>query len=63
MTRRLFANVTMLLEDMHSVAVEGQRRDNAPDMQLALARHLRAGIVRLDAIVMEIALRAGRAGE
>lgn len=63
MTQRLFADVTMLLEDMHSIAVEGQRRDNAPDMQLALARHLRAGIVRLDGLVLEIALRAGRAGE
>lgn len=60
---KLFADATMLLEDLHGVAVEGQRRDNAPDMQLALARHLRAGIVRLDGIVVEIALRAGRAGE
>lgn len=63
MTQRLFATATMLLEGMHSVAVEGQRRDNAPDMQLALAGQLRAGIVRLDGIVVEIALRAGRAGE
>ncbi len=63
MVPRLFADATMLLEDLHSVAVEGQRRDNTPDMQLVLARHLRAGVVRLDGIVLEIALRAGGAGD
>ncbi len=61
MVQKLFADATMALEDLHSVAVEGQRRDNAPDMQLALATHLRAGIVGLDAIVLDIALTLGAA--
>ena len=34
---RLFADITALLEDMHGLAVEGQRRDNAPDMQSVAA--------------------------
>lgn len=59
--QKLFADATMALEDLHIVAVEGQRRDNAPDTQLALARHLRAGIVGLDAIVLAIALNLGAA--
>ena len=61
MVQKLFADATMALEDLHSVAVEGQRRDNAPDMQLALATHLRAGVVDLDAIVLDIALTLGAA--
>jgi hypothetical protein len=61
MVQKLFADAMMALEDLHSVAVEGQRRDNAPDMQLALATHLRAGIVSLDAIVFDIALHLGAA--
>lgn len=49
MVQKLFADATMTLEDLHSVAVEGQHREMPADMQLALARHLRAGIVGLDA--------------
>jgi len=45
---RLFANVTAKLEDLHSVAVEGQRRDNSRDMQRALVSQLRMGFVSLD---------------
>lgn len=45
---RLFADVTAKLEDLHSVAVEGQRRDNSRDMQRALACQLRMGIISLD---------------
>lgn len=45
---RLFADVTAKLEDLHSVAVEGQRRDNSHDMQRALACHLRMGMMSLD---------------
>jgi hypothetical protein len=40
----LFADVTAKLEDLHAVAVEGQRADNAPDMQSALNAHLRTGL-------------------
>ncbi len=45
---RLFADVTAMLEDLHSVAVEGQRRDNSRDMQRALACQLRMGMMSLD---------------
>ena len=44
----LFADVTARLEDLHSLAVEGQRADNAPDMQSVLIVHLRFGLVALD---------------
>ncbi len=39
----LFTDATMALEDLHSVALEGQRRDHAPDRQRALASALQAG--------------------
>lgn len=41
---RLFADVTAMLEDLHAIAVEGQRADNARDMQSALNTHLRDGL-------------------
>ena len=44
----LFADATAKLEDLHAVAVEGQRADNAPDMQGVLIVHLRSGLVALD---------------
>lgn len=51
----LFAEITARLEDLHSIAVEGQRADNAPDMQAVLALHLRAGLVALDGTVRGVA--------
>lgn len=45
---RQFADVTAKLEDLHSVAVEGQRRDNSRDMHWALACQLRMGIMSVD---------------
>lgn len=45
---RAFAAITARLEDAHSIAVEGQRRDNAPDMQGVLISHLRAGLAEID---------------
>ena len=45
----LFADATAKLEDLHAVAVEGQRSDNAADMQLVLVGQLRSGIAALDA--------------
>lgn len=43
----MFGEVTAKLEDLHSVAVEGQCTDNAPDMQCALNAHLQSGVVVL----------------
>lgn len=59
--QKLFADATMALEDLHSVALEGQRRDHGPDMQRRLATDLRAGIMGLDAIARAIALQLGAA--
>lgn len=39
----LFAKITAKLEDLHAIAIEGQRRDNSPDIQRALASQLRNG--------------------
>jgi hypothetical protein len=59
--QKLFADATMALEDLHSVALEGQRRDHSPDMQRVLATDLRAGIMGLDAIALAIAVQLGAA--
>ena len=45
---RAFAVITARLEDAHSLAVEGQHRDNAPDMQRILVAQLRAGLAEID---------------
>jgi len=55
----LFADVTALLEDMHSIAVEGQRCDNPPEVQLALVASLRPGIIRLDKALIAIGIAVG----
>lgn len=61
MTRvaELFAAATMVLEDVHPVAVAGQRRDLAPDAARALVMRLRAAVAALEAILAEIAARVG----
>lgn len=58
----LFAEVTANLEDLHAIAVEGQRRDNAPDMQRVLTLHLRSGLATLDNTMRAVAnaLEGGR---
>ena len=57
MTRvaELFAAATMVLEDVHPVAVAGQRRDLAPDAARALVIRLRGipGPVYLLAAILE----------
>lgn len=56
---RLFAKVTAKLEDLHMIAVDGQRRDNSTDMQRVLAAQLRMGLASLGASLAEIANRLG----
>ncbi len=51
----LFADATAQLNDLHAVAVEGQRADNAPDMQQVLIGQLRSGIAALDASLCAMA--------
>lgn len=61
MRARLFADLTMALEDMHRHAVDGQARDLAPDTALALLERLRVAMVILDMILAEIAVQLGGA--
>jgi len=51
----MFAAVAAKLEDLHAVAVEGQRADNAPEMQSVLNTCLRDGLVVLDEAVLALA--------
>lgn len=53
---RVFAEITAKLEDLHAVAVEGQRRDNAPDMQIVLSAHLLTGLASLDGTVRTMSM-------
>ena len=57
----LFADIKSALEEMHGIAVEGQRRDNAPDMQKVLVSQLRMTIVAVDGKMGEIKQRLGDA--
>ena len=41
--RTLFAEITAKLENLHAIAIEGQRSDNSPDMRRLLANQLRNG--------------------
>ena len=55
----MFAELTAQTEDFHSLTVEGQRRDNSPDMQRAIASHLRMAMAAMDGIVGQIKQRLG----
>lgn len=55
----LFADITASLEDMHSIAVEGQCGDNSADMQHVLICQLRMRSVALDAAMARIKQRLG----
>lgn len=44
----LFAEIKSFAEDLHGVAIEGQRLDNAPDMQRALTSQLRMTMAAMD---------------
>lgn len=55
----LFADITAFLEDMHSIAVEGQCSKNSPDMQQVLICQLRMRSAALDAAISRINQRLG----
>lgn len=59
----LFADVTAKLEALHAIAVEGQRVDNAPDMQTVLTFHLRSGLVSLNDAMRTIATALDGCGQ
>lgn len=62
MAGELFARATMLLEDMHLLAMEGQRRDLAPERRRMLLAGLRGGMAALDAVLRDLAVQLGAAG-
>ena len=49
-----FARLTMLLEDLHGLTVEGQRADQPHDHLLVLSRDICNGLQRGTAICTEI---------
>ncbi|TXC68263.1 hypothetical protein FSZ31_11295 [Sphingorhabdus soli] len=55
----LFAAITSILEDMHGLAIEGQRLDNAPDMQRVLVSQMRMAIAAVDCTAGEITQQIG----
>ena len=59
---RLFAEAAAKLEDLHGIAIEGQRADNALDLQSVLNVHLRDGLAGLGGTLRAItnALEARR---
>ena len=57
-----FAELTARLEDAHSLAVEGQRRDNTSDMQHALIGELRSGMVGMTSILRDLSAMVHRCG-
>jgi len=59
--RRAFADITARLEDMHAIAINGQHRDNSPDMSRALASYLMTGIDAIADAVGSITSRLGGA--
>ncbi|GAO39220.1 hypothetical protein SCH01S_28_00790 [Sphingomonas changbaiensis NBRC 104936] len=52
--QRLFADATAAIEDLHGIAVEGQRPDLSADAGEQLAGALHEGIVRLDRLVISL---------
>ena len=58
---RLFAVIKTVVEDMHGIAVDGLRRDNARDMQAVLASQLRMAVAAVDCHVGEIKRQLGEA--
>lgn len=49
-----FANLTMLLEDLHGLTIEGQRADQPLDHSLVLAREICNGLQRGQAVCAQI---------
>lgn len=52
--RHVFAAMTAALEDMHSIAVEGQSPLLTDDMVQPLAAHIRHGVSRIEHLLSEL---------
>lgn len=62
---QLFAALTALLEDLHSLAVEGQGREIDHNLHVVLVSNLRAGLMDLDRLLLTVssALEADANGQ
>ena len=60
--RRVFADVTAVLEDVHDLAVQGQSPDLTTDMVAPLAGHIRQGLTRIERLMRRLPC-AGITGE
>ena len=52
--RRVFADVTAALEDVHDLAVQGQSSDLTADMVAPLAGHIRQGLTRIESLMRRL---------
>lgn len=52
----MFADITAALEDMHGIAVEGQSKDQSPDIHDALLMNLQQGMANLDRLLAGVSL-------
>lgn len=50
----LFARLTCEIEDMHGLAIEGQRPDQPPEVNAALVRSIRLRLTQCVQIVAQI---------
>lgn len=55
----LFARLTMLLEDLHGITIEGQRADQPPEYCRCLSRQVRQGLKRGQRLCAEIEAMCG----
>lgn len=60
--RCIFADITARLEDAHSLAVEGQSRDNSPDMDRVIIGHLVTGLTALHGTLLTVSAEIDRRG-
>ncbi|NLR71189.1 hypothetical protein HGI47_09920 [Novosphingobium sp. ERN07] len=60
--RRTFADITARLEEAHSLAVEGQNRDNTPDMHRVIIGHLVNGLTGLHGTLIAMSAEIDRQG-
>ena len=61
--RRIFADVTAILEDVHDLAVQGQSPDLTMDMVVPLAIHIRQSLTRIESLMRQLPGSGGPTGE
>jgi hypothetical protein len=53
--RELFGDLTAAIEDVHSIALDGQQPDLSADMQDAMLAAVRQGLMPVHRIMLDIA--------